>query len=392
MARVEKSIDVNVPVQTAYNQWTQFEDFPNFMEGVDEVQQLDDTHLHWRVKVGGKEKEFDAEITEQVPDQVIAWRSVDGTQNAGTVRFYPAQDGTQITFIMEYDPEGFVENVSDIVGVTSRRVEGDLQRFKEFVESRGVETGQWRGEVRQGQTTGKQSKSSRKSGASAQMQAEQSSSAQQMGSASSSNISQQQGGMRGGGQSQGSNVRSQSSGGQTLQRAGTNLASRSSGVFGGWEDPFLSVRRMADEMERMFEDVFGSSLRPASRQRSSSAAASIWTPPVEVSQRGDSLVVFADLPGLRKEDVQVEIQDGMLTIQGERREEVDEGQGGFRRSERRYGQFFRAIQLPEGVNPDDAQATIRDGVLEVSIPVSQETQRGRRLEIRDEQQESASKW
>jgi uncharacterized membrane protein len=150
MAKIEKSITVNVPVRTAYNQWTQFEEFPKFMEGVREVRQLDDTHLHWRAEIGGKEEEWDAVITEQIPDERVAWRSTKGAQNAGVVTFHRLSDSqTRIMLQLEYDPKGFVENVGDAVGVVSARVEGDLQRFKDFIESRGVETGGWRGEVRQ---------------------------------------------------------------------------------------------------------------------------------------------------------------------------------------------------------------------------------------------------
>jgi uncharacterized membrane protein len=152
METVEKSIEVHVPVNTAYNQWTQFEDFPRFMEGIKEVRQLDDTHLHWRASVGGKDKEWDSEITEQVPDQRIAWRSTGGATNSGVVTFDRIdQDTTRILVEMDYDPEGVVENVGDAVGAVSRRVEGDLERFKEFIESRGQETGAWRGDVQQGQ-------------------------------------------------------------------------------------------------------------------------------------------------------------------------------------------------------------------------------------------------
>jgi uncharacterized membrane protein len=152
METVEKSIEVHVPVNTAYNQWTQFEDFPKFMEGIKEVRQLDDTHLHWRASVAGKDKEWDSEITEQVPDQRIAWRSTGGATNSGVVTFDRIdQDTTRILVEMDYDPEGVVENVGDAVGAVSRRVEGDLERFKEFIESRGQETGAWRGDVQQGQ-------------------------------------------------------------------------------------------------------------------------------------------------------------------------------------------------------------------------------------------------
>jgi uncharacterized membrane protein len=153
MATTEKSIDVNVPVNTAYNQWTQFEDFPKFMEGIVEVRQIDDTHLHWVADIAGKRKEWDAEIIEQVPDMRIAWRSTAGAPNGGVVTFHRlSDDSTRIMLQMEYDPQGVTENVADAVGVTSRRIQGDLERFREFIESRGAETGAWRGSVEQGQT------------------------------------------------------------------------------------------------------------------------------------------------------------------------------------------------------------------------------------------------
>lgn len=148
MAHLEKSIEVNVPLSTAYNQWTQFEDFPRFMEGVKEVRQLDDKRLYWRVEIAGKEEEWEAEITEQIPDQRIAWRYSSGARNGGVVTFHPLADNkTKIVLQMGYDPEGLVETVGDKLGVVSRKVEGDLERFKEFIESQGMETGAWRGEI-----------------------------------------------------------------------------------------------------------------------------------------------------------------------------------------------------------------------------------------------------
>ena len=148
MATIEQSIEVEAPVRTAYNQWTQFEEFPRFMEGVIEVKQLDDTHLLWRANVGGKEKVWRARITEQKPDERIAWRSEDGAHNAGVVTFHRISDGkTKIMLQLDYDPEGVVENVGDAVGLVSARVKGDLERFKEFIEARGRETGGWRGTV-----------------------------------------------------------------------------------------------------------------------------------------------------------------------------------------------------------------------------------------------------
>ena len=148
MEQVEKTVEVNCPIRTVYNQWTQFEEFPRFMAGVKEVRQIDDTHVHWRAEIWGKEKEWDAEITEQEPDKRISWKSTSGAPNAGTVRFEPLDAGrTRIRLVMAYEPEDAIENVGDALGIFSGRVEDSVEGFKKFIESRGQETGQWRGEV-----------------------------------------------------------------------------------------------------------------------------------------------------------------------------------------------------------------------------------------------------
>jgi uncharacterized membrane protein len=148
MARIERSIDVDVPVRTAYNQWTQFEEFPRFMEAVQDVRQVDDTRLRWRVVLAGQPREWTAEITEQIPDARIAWRSLAGTRNAGVVTFHRLSDArSRVMLQLEYEPEGLLEAVGDVAGLVSRRVVGDLERFKAFVEERGHETGGWRGAV-----------------------------------------------------------------------------------------------------------------------------------------------------------------------------------------------------------------------------------------------------
>jgi uncharacterized membrane protein len=148
MATVESTIEVNVPVTTAYNQWTQFEEFPSFMEGVKEVRQVDNTHLHWVAEVGGEREEWDAEITEQQPDERLAWRATSGTPNSGIVEFDPIDpDTTRVKVRFKWEPEGFMEKVGAMVGSDERRVESDLERFRELIERRGVETGAWRGEV-----------------------------------------------------------------------------------------------------------------------------------------------------------------------------------------------------------------------------------------------------
>ena len=154
MDTVEKSIIVDVPVSTAYNQWTQFEEFPEFMEGVEEVRQEGDTRLFWHAEIGGKDVQWEAEILEQEPDERISWRSTTGVHNAGTVRFEPTGEGaTEVFLRLEYEPEGFFESVGSALGFVDRRIEGDLERFKEFIEARGTETGEWRGEIRGGAKT-----------------------------------------------------------------------------------------------------------------------------------------------------------------------------------------------------------------------------------------------
>jgi uncharacterized membrane protein len=148
MTTVEESIEVDVPLETVYNQWTQFETFPEFMEGVESVRQLDDRHLHWTAEIGGVRREWDAVITEQHPDERVAWSAMEGADNAGVVTFHQLGDNrTKVMLQLDFEPEGLVENIGDKLGFVKRRASGDLERFKEFVERRGSETGAWRGDV-----------------------------------------------------------------------------------------------------------------------------------------------------------------------------------------------------------------------------------------------------
>ncbi|MFI6594664.1 SRPBCC family protein [Nonomuraea sp. NPDC050536] len=148
MSTIEHSVDIVVPVRVVYNQWTQFESFPEFMEGVESVKQLSDTRNAWVAEIAGVRREFETEIVEQRPDERIAWRSVDGPHQAGVVTFYRLDDiTTRVTLQMAYDPAGFAEVAGDWLQLVRMRVRGDLRRFKDFVESRGGETGAWRGEV-----------------------------------------------------------------------------------------------------------------------------------------------------------------------------------------------------------------------------------------------------
>ena len=153
MSTITESIDVDVPIKIAYDQWTQFESFPEFMEGVQEIRQIDDTHTHWVIEVAGVTREFDATITEQHPEERVAWRADDGPNHAGVVTFHRLDDDkTRVTVQIDVEPEGVVEKAGDALGLAKRRVKGDLGRFKELIESRGRESGAWRGEVEEEQT------------------------------------------------------------------------------------------------------------------------------------------------------------------------------------------------------------------------------------------------
>lgn len=148
MSTITEAVDVDVPIRAVYDQWTQFESFPEFMEGVREIRQLDDTHLHWVIDVAGQVREFDATITEQHPDERVAWASDSGPNHAGVITFHRLDDEkTRVTAQMDVDPEGFVENVADKLGILGHRVKNDMKKFKEFIEHRGNEAGGWRGDV-----------------------------------------------------------------------------------------------------------------------------------------------------------------------------------------------------------------------------------------------------
>src|SRR5215203_3579181 len=153
--KFEKSVLVNLPVSTAYNQWTQFEDFPQFMEGVESVKQLSDDRLEWVAEIDGVSRQWQAKIQEQVPDQKIAWAATEGATNAGAVTFEDVGGGqTRVNLALEYEPEGLMENVGDKLNIVENRAEGDLERFKSFIESEGEATGDWRGSINEGADVG----------------------------------------------------------------------------------------------------------------------------------------------------------------------------------------------------------------------------------------------
>jgi uncharacterized membrane protein len=151
MSIVTETIEVDVPISVAYNQWTQFEDFPQFMGGIDSVTQIDDTHLHWVASIAGVRREWTAVITEQVPDKRIAWTATEGTTNSGLVTFDPVGPAsTRVSLTLEFEPAGVAETVADKVGLVRSETQADLERFRDFITTRGAATGAWRREVHGG--------------------------------------------------------------------------------------------------------------------------------------------------------------------------------------------------------------------------------------------------
>jgi uncharacterized membrane protein len=151
MERIEKTVEVECPIRAVYNSWTQFEEFPHFMDGVKEVRQIDDTHVHWHAEIWGKDKEWDAEITELVPDERISWKSISGdAPHAGTVQFEPiSPKRTRVRLVMDYEPQGAVENLGDALGILSGRVQSSVENFKEYIEELGIPDAPWHREAQE---------------------------------------------------------------------------------------------------------------------------------------------------------------------------------------------------------------------------------------------------
>jgi HSP20 family molecular chaperone IbpA/uncharacterized membrane protein len=487
MTRIEQSIEVNAPATTVYNQLTQFEDYPRFMEDIEEVRQLDDTHLHWRAKLNSHDMEWDAEITEQVPDQVIAWRNMGGPVRVEKVEVKPLDgEKSKLTMYMEYEEPQQQEQAqgSDMDIKIAEHAVHDLMRFKKFIESRRRETGAWRGEVQQGrevkpagngaqqpegQQDARQAGAQQQSGG--QQDAQQAAQQKPGEQAAGQPASQQQSGgqqdaqqatqQKPGEQAAGQPASQQQSGGQqdaqqaaqqkpgeqaagqpasqqqpagqqvavqqpteqqpsvqsaAAQQTGAQAGRQPSGqmsaeqqqrlqgaeqdpmlaamtsmnpqswlpnILHAWEEPFVIMRKMTEDMDQIFERFVGRPMYGAKpRQGATMPAGATWSPPLEVAQRDNQLLVRAELPGVKQEDVHVEIKNDRLVIEGDRHEEQQRQGQEFRRTERNYGHFYRAIALPDGINPEQASASMRDGVLEVTVPVQQTKHQGRQLDIR----------
>ncbi|HYC43456.1 MAG TPA: Hsp20 family protein [Noviherbaspirillum sp.] len=351
MARIEQSIEINVPVSTAYHQLTQFEQYPRFMEDVEEVRQLDDTHLHWHTKAGSLDMEWDAEITEQVPDRCIAWRNINGPRYEGKIELRPTEaNRTEVKLTMECGPKQQVlVQHGDAQKAIAERTEHDLARFKKFIEKLGKESHDWLGKIKDMEPLATD--------------------------AGAEQMSQEEG--------QGT-----PDGGREERPAPTaavqawQAAIRPAWMPGmnPWSDPLAMMRRMSEDLDRMIDRVVG--VMAAGTPRAQLAAPTAkWTPPVEVAQRDGKFIVCAELAGVKREDVSVEVSGDRLTIEGERRQKPPHGPQEQRRSERSYGHFYRVISLPAGARADAASASLQDGLLEITVPVAEGGRNGRRIEV-----------
>lgn len=401
MTKVEQSIEVNVPVSMVFNQLAQFEEFPRFMKGVHSVHQLDDTHLHWCAEKGGKEMEWDAEITELIPEQRIAWRNTNGPRNEGSVTFEAlGPDKTRLSLSMDAD-EAILKHPEKRDSHIPEEDE-DLARFKKMIEHQAQLGSISHAELAGGllQDAGSQPKAYRNDGAddaiafpnhaSQQQDARhvqhpampeaQSTAGPAPGPAefpqvfsaaladSAKEFSQglQDALQRAFDQAPASvqaaqdrmpNTRSMQPGWPMLQMLPELLHA--------WEKSLVVLSNMGKDMDQLFRQwLDASGTLKSSRDASRTAA---WSPAVEIEQQNGQLTILAELPGVKKEDVSVEIADGQLIIAGQRRPRAKHSAPVSRHTECQYGHCYRAIALPQGADPDSVRASMQDGILEVTL-------------------------
>lgn len=342
MAKIEQSVEVNAPARTAYEQLTKFEQYARFIDSVKEIRQLDDTHLHLRSSAGDQDMEWDAEITEQIPDRCIGWRTTSGPHYEGRIELSPVdQARTRVTVTMECEPrQQLLPQLGNAENLIAQRTVHDLSQFKKFIEKLTGNTGVRNNQEADAQKTGSHAGPAGTVGA----------------------------------------VGAQ-------QRYGPGGEDSRSSPFTDpmqlWKDPFSLMRRLTENMTTNMDQFLDKYLgRPLNETSLGAANTAGWTPPVEVAQREQQFIVCAELPGVRREDVHVEIKRGRMTIEGERKPEPAHEAGEFRRSERSYGHFYRVIALPSDADPDSAAAEMHEGVLTITVPLPDKGAQARKLEIR----------
>lgn len=336
MARIEQSMEVNAPARTVYDQLTRFEHYPRFMDGVVEVRQLDDTHLRWHSRAGNLDREWDAEITEQVPERGIAWRHNNMPHYAGRIDLQAiSPERTRIAVSVDCEHgEQLLAQHGDAERAVAELAEQGLARFKKFIEGRQRESGAAQRQPGQQQM--------RQEPQDAQKEAHKETHEQ--------------------------------------PRGGAEARSWMPNLMQMWGEPLSLMRKMSEEMDQLVGKLM---VRPAQllgAAQPSGAPPGAWSPAVEVARSADKVVICAELPGVRRDDVRVEIKKDSVTIEGER----PPGQQAreLQRTERSYGHFYRVIALPEGAEPDSASAALCDGVLEITVSVPEQGRPPRRIDIR----------
>jgi len=350
MARVEQSIEILARVHDVYEQLTQCEQFPSFIEGVQQVQRLDSEQLHWKIRTGGLDMEWDTETTVQVPDRSIGWRTVREPHCEARVELEPmAPERTRVKLAIEYDPRHeLVMQYGDAQAVINRQVENDLARFKTFMETLPHRHAAWQSRPNDPRTESAQAQS----GAQAREKYNEQAQAQRDEASASA-------------------------------AAGSSQEESPhppwfSNFIQAWGEPLNIMRRMSEEMDQLIDRFLARSPYP----KTHSEPASEWIPAVEIAQTEDKLVICAELPGVKKDDVHVEVKNDRITIEGDRRPPQESAASQqLHRSERSYGHFYRVITLPEGAEPQSASAAMHDGVLEIVVPVPEGGKRGRRIDI-----------
>lgn len=350
MARVEQSIEILAPVHDVYEQLTQFEQFPSFVEGVQQIQRLDSGKLHWKIKTGGLDMEWDTEMMAQVPDRSIVWRTVREPHFQAKVELEPLEpERTRATLMIDYDPKHeLVMQYDDAQSAIGSQVENDLARFKKFVETLPRRHAAW-----QSRPNDPRAQAAQGQGAS------------------------QAPGREGEGQQAEAQGRGTSASGAEASREELPHPPWISNLMQAWSEPLGMMRRMSEEMDQLVGRIFTRSPYPRTRPASSAE----WMPAVEVAQTEDRLVISAELPGVKKDDVHVEVKNDRITIEGDRRPQQEGAAQQLHRSERSYGHFYRVIALPEGAEPQGTSATMHNGLLEITVPVPEGGKRGRRVDI-----------
>lgn len=345
MARVEQSIEVNVPPGAAWETLMQFEQYPRFMQGVEEVRRLDDRHLRWHTRDGGSGLHWDAEITQQVPGQRIAWRNMDGPRNEGSITLQPARgDCTRVILTLERDAWQ---------GEAEARAEQDLVRMKQFMEKIGRDSGCWRGREQDGLPT----HTAREELAAGNLVRVPGVEALRAAASVAEDADAPQ-------QAFGADEADNARGG-----AGTVAAARSPAqLFGGllaqrWQDPMSTMRRVSDNVEQMMTTLAAAS----GLMRGGEAAPGAWLPRIETVEDPQRLLVCAELPGLSRDEITVEVRGAQLVIEGVRQAPPNVAEAGRRCTEFRYGRFHRAVSLPADADTAAVSAELRNGVLQVTV-------------------------